>query len=105
MPHSLRIWLAFFVLAAPSLARAQWMPIPDILAQPLIGEVHSRGERVPQANLDVIIDENAAHVKTDAQGRFVLEGLTTGRHVVHFRGQRHHAATIARSGCASACRR
>jgi len=83
----LRIWIAFVVLAAPSLARAQWLPIPDIVAQPLIGEVHSRGERVPQADLDVIVDENAAHVKTDAQGRFVIEGLTTGRHMVHFRGQ------------------
>ncbi|HEX8954362.1 MAG TPA: TonB-dependent receptor plug domain-containing protein, partial [Polyangia bacterium] len=72
-------------LLAPALARAQWLPLPD-LAQPLIGEVRGRGDRVPQAGVDVIVDAGAVHTLTDARGRFVLEGLTSGNHIVHFRG-------------------
>ena len=87
MPVVLRKLVLIALLLAPAVARAQWLPIPEVLAQPLIGEVHSRGERVPQAGLDVIVDEEAAHVKTDAKGRFVIEGVTAGRHMIHFRGQ------------------
>ena len=87
MPVVLRKLVLIALLLAPAVARAQWLPIPEVLAQPLIGEVHSRGERVPQAGLDVIVDEEAAHVKTDGKGRFVIEGVTAGRHMIHFRGQ------------------
>src|SRR3954447_2698299 len=70
---------------APIAARAQWLPIV-VEAQPLVGEVRGRGDRVPQANIDVLVDDGSRAITTDAQGRFVLEGLPVGRHIVHFRG-------------------
>ena len=72
-------------LLAPAVARAQWLPLPDV-AQPLIGEVRAKGDRVPQKGVDVIVDNDAARAVTDADGHFVIEGLTRGVHVVHFRG-------------------
>ena len=86
MRAAARHLVLFACVAAPALARAQWLPLPD-LAQPLIGEVRGRGDRVPQAGIDVIVDEGAAHARTDTAGHFVIEGLTSGPHVVHFRGQ------------------
>ncbi|MDB4970273.1 MAG: TonB family protein / TonB-dependent receptor, partial [Myxococcales bacterium] len=55
-------------------------------AQPLAGEVLSRGDRVPQTNVTVIVDDLVATTQTDASGHFVVEGLRVGDHVVHFRG-------------------
>ncbi|HXU72861.1 MAG TPA: TonB-dependent receptor plug domain-containing protein [Polyangia bacterium] len=74
-----------FVIFTPAVVRAQLLPIP-IVAQPFLGEVHSRGDRVPQAGVDVIIDDGVAQQTTDKRGRFLFEGLTFGHHVVHFRG-------------------
>ncbi|MCU1280293.1 MAG: TonB family protein / TonB-dependent receptor [bacterium] len=55
-------------------------------ALPLIGEVRGRGDRVPQPRVSVIIDDGVPTVLTDERGRFVIEDLTVGEHVVHFRG-------------------
>jgi hypothetical protein len=77
--------VAFGCVVAPGLARAQWLPVLE-LAQPLVGEVRGRGDRVPQAGLDVLVDDGTVATTTDARGHFVLEGLAVGRHVVHLRG-------------------
>jgi TonB family protein len=53
--------------------------------QPLVGDVFSKGDRVPQPNVRVLVDD-AHQAVTDAQGRFVIEDLPVGPHVVHFRG-------------------
>ena len=72
-------------MLAPAEARAQWFPLA-IEAQPLIGEVRGRGDRVPQPNVDVLVDDGTRSITTDKDGRFVLEGLEVGRHMVHVRG-------------------
>jgi TonB family protein len=51
----------------------------------LFGTVTTRPERVLQANVKVILDDGAAETLTDARGRFVLEGLSPGKHTVHLR--------------------
>ncbi|HEY1584668.1 MAG TPA: TonB-dependent receptor, partial [Polyangia bacterium] len=72
------------LLLAPAAARAQPLAIP-FWAQPLAGEVLSRGDRVPQANVEVLVDDGSRHQTTDERGRFVFSGLIAGVHHVHFR--------------------
>jgi TonB family protein len=52
----------------------------------LFGTVTTRGDRVPQPNVHVILDDGQRQTSSDARGRFVLEALTEGKHVVHLRG-------------------
>ena len=85
MRLALRQLVVAVCLLVPVAARAQWLPMV-IEAQPLVGEVRGRGDRVPQPNIIVLIDDGSRSITTDAQGRFVIEGLTVGRHLVHFRG-------------------
>ncbi len=84
MSHPLRTLVCAALVLLPAAARAQ-LPMP-YFAQPLLGEVHGRGDRVPQANVEVLIDDGARRVTTDEQGRFLFEALFAGHHVVHFRG-------------------
>lgn len=59
---------------------------PEELAEPLIGTVRSRGDRLGRAGVHLIIDNNLATASTDADGHFVIEGLRVGKHVIHVRG-------------------
>ena len=59
---------------------------PAGIARPILGEVLSRGERVPQAGVQVVVDDGARVTVTDARGHFVLDDLPVGRHVLHLRG-------------------
>src|SRR4051812_1789354 len=60
---------------------------PDVaIAEPLLGEVFARAERQPQAGVTVLVDDGVARTVPDARGRFVIDGLSVGRHVVHVRG-------------------
>jgi TonB family protein len=52
----------------------------------LFGQITSRGDRIAQAHVKVILDENARSTSTDEHGRFVIEGIAPGKHVVHLRG-------------------
>lgn len=74
------------LVAPPSPSPPPPEEIVSVVVQPLIGQVLSKGERVPQANVRVIVDDGVAHATTDADGRFRIDGLARGAHVVHFRG-------------------
>jgi TonB family protein len=60
--------------------------IVRVVVQPLTGEVLSKGERVPQPGVRVLVDDGAHATTTDNDGRFVIDGLSRGQHAVHFRG-------------------
>jgi TonB family protein len=52
----------------------------------LFGVVLSRGERVPQIGVQLIVDKGARSGVSDARGQFVIEGLSAGEHILHVRG-------------------
>lgn len=59
---------------------------PRVETVPLSGVVRSRGERVAQPGVRVLIDDGALATTTDADGRFHFAEVPVGEHVVKLRG-------------------
>jgi hypothetical protein len=48
--------------------------------------VLNRGDRVPIAGVDVLLDDGATRAVTDAKGEFAFDAVVVGTHAVHLRG-------------------
>jgi TonB family protein len=53
---------------------------------PVAGQVLSRGDRLPQARVTVVVDDNLLVAETDEEGRFKLDAVPVGERKLRLRG-------------------
>ena len=71
-----------FVAPKPPAAPAP----PKIETVPFAGTIKSRGDRIPQPGVSVVIDGGPLRANTDDDGHFAFDAVPVGAHTVHLRG-------------------
>jgi hypothetical protein len=90
LPLALPLTLLALLAMGPLAATGCLDPIPDNTITPpgtgvLSGEVRNACDKSPLAQIDVVVDKRAT--QTDAAGRYSLDGLPAGLHVVTYAGK------------------